>query len=83
MAFRGRGRGRGGFGGGGFRAAKQEKFDLFPVTKTEFIASYYGNFSFHVCCLVTFLLVNAFTSCFFLLQFLGCEQFLFNCMNLS
>ncbi|XP_071931843.1 uncharacterized protein [Coffea arabica] len=30
MAFRGRGRGRGGFGGGGFRAAKQEKFDLFP-----------------------------------------------------
>lgn len=34
MAFRGRGRGRGGYGGGGggFGYAKQEPFELFPVS---------------------------------------------------
>lgn len=33
MAYRGRGRGRGGYGGGsGFGFAKQEPFELFPVS---------------------------------------------------
>ncbi|CAA2980731.1 DNA-directed RNA polymerase III subunit RPC7-like [Olea europaea subsp. europaea] len=40
MAFRGRGRGRGGFGGGGFRAAKQEPFELYPEIEDLGTAEY-------------------------------------------
>ena len=37
MAFRGRGRGRGyGGGGGGFKYAKQEPFELFPVSSNKY-----------------------------------------------